>query len=92
MLHPAKAQQFDILTELKDHSVKVYYSAGHEQRASSIANRVDKAMNYQQQQLGFKPSVILLVLSISEDVYKRQLKTANGRTGYPDSPGSQLSS
>ena len=66
MLHPAKAQQFDKLTELKDHSVKVYYSAGHEHRASSIANRVDKAMNYQQQQLGFKPSVILLVLSISD--------------------------
>ena len=66
MLHPAKAQQFDKLNELQDYSVKVYYSAGHEQRASSIANRVDKALNYQQQQLGFKPSVILLVLSISD--------------------------
>lgn len=66
LVQPAKAQPFDKLTILKDHSVQAYYSPGHEQRAASIVLRVDKAMAYFQQLLNFRPSVTLLVLSAAD--------------------------
>lgn len=65
-VQPANSQQYDKLNELKDHSIKVYYSADHEQRAVSIAGRVDKAMAYYQQLLEFRPEVTLLVLTESD--------------------------
>ncbi|HTF27289.1 MAG TPA: hypothetical protein VK625_00515 [Flavitalea sp.] len=60
---PVSGQGYDKLTELPDHSVKVFYSEGHEQRASAIANRVDKAMSYHSHLLGFQPEISLLILS-----------------------------
>lgn len=56
------AQQYNKLGKLNDHSARVYYSKGHEQRARAIALRMDKAMAYYQQLLPFRPSVTLLVL------------------------------
>ncbi|MBI1344569.1 MAG: hypothetical protein GC171_16735 [Terrimonas sp.] len=59
----AGAQPIDGLPQLKDHSFPVYYSAGHQQRAESIALRIEKAISYHQELLGFKPVVTLLVLN-----------------------------
>jgi hypothetical protein len=63
---PVMAQPFNGLQALKDHSTQVYYSHGHEQRAATIARRVDKAMAYYQQLLDFKPEVTLLVLTAAD--------------------------
>ena len=63
---PAAAQSFDSLPQLKNHSFAVYYSAGHDQRAETIAQRVENAIDYDQQLLGFKPTVTLVVLSVAD--------------------------
>lgn len=55
--------QYDGLKQLKNDSVNVYYSNGHQERASSIALQMSKALAYHQQLLEFKPTVTLLVLS-----------------------------
>lgn len=62
LANPALAQ-YEKLNELKNHSVKIWYSAGHEKRAASIARRVDNAMAYYEKLLAFKPEVTLLVLT-----------------------------
>lgn len=62
-IQKTNAQQYNQLKELKDHSVRIYYSAGHEQRAQAIVKRVDRAMEYYQELLDFKPEVTLLVLT-----------------------------
>ena len=62
-IQKTNAQQYNQLEELKDHSVRIYYSAGHEQRAQAIVKRVDRAMEYNQELLDFKPEVTLLVLT-----------------------------
>ncbi|HEU0111911.1 MAG TPA: hypothetical protein VFQ73_13635 [Flavisolibacter sp.] len=62
-IQKTNAQQYNQLEELKDHSVRIYYSAGHEQRAQAIVKRVDRAMEYYQELLDFKPEVTLLVLT-----------------------------
>lgn len=63
LVQTVRSQQYDQLITLKDHSANVFYSSGHEERAVSIAKRVDKAMSYYQQLLGFKPAVTILILS-----------------------------
>lgn len=55
-------QSFDKLNELKNHSMKIFYSNGYEQRAGSMANRLDKAIAYNNNLLGFKPEVTVLIL------------------------------
>jgi len=62
----ANAQQISTLLLLKDHSFEVYYSSGFEQRAEAIAFRVEKAVTYNQQLLGFKPGIKLLVLAAGD--------------------------
>ncbi|MBL7740177.1 MAG: hypothetical protein JNK14_13255 [Chitinophagaceae bacterium] len=57
---------YDALRLLKNDSIQVYYSAGHEQRAVLIAERTGKAMGYYEQLLGFKPTVTLLLLAASD--------------------------
>lgn len=63
LVQVAVAQEFDKLTELKNNSFRVYYSAGHEQRTATIAQRVEKAVIYNQQLLGIKPEFTVLVLT-----------------------------
>lgn len=58
-----QAQNFSKLNTLGNRSFEVYYSSGFEQRATNISSHVDKAMVFQSQLLGFKPTIILLVLS-----------------------------
>ena len=60
---PVKAQQFSNLVALKGRSIEVYFSSDYKERAAAIALRVEKALTYDQQLLGFKPTVTLLVLS-----------------------------
>ncbi len=66
LFHSATGQSFDTLVELKNHAAKVYCSPGNEPRANTIATRVDNASMYYQQLLGFKPDVILLVLTAAD--------------------------
>lgn len=63
LAQPAEAQHYNQLHALTQHKAKVYYSAGHADRAKAIANRVDKAMSYYQQLLGYEPAVTLLILT-----------------------------
>lgn len=58
-----KAQSFDSLYQLKDHGFQVYYSPGHQQRAEIIATRIERAISYHKQLLGFKPTVTLVILN-----------------------------
>ena len=62
----AHAQPFDSLNIIKSGTATIYYSAGHEQRASTIAKQVEKAIAFYQGLLNFKPVVTLLVLSSSD--------------------------
>lgn len=57
------AQNFDQLNEIKNHSMKIFYSTGHGQRANDMANRLDKALAYNINLLGFNPVVTVLILS-----------------------------
>lgn len=66
VVHVATAQNFEKLTALESKSIRAYYSAGHEQKAASITRRVEKAMNFHSQLVGFKPTVTLLVLSATD--------------------------
>ncbi|MGK2864081.1 MAG: hypothetical protein ACSLE0_19270 [Chitinophagaceae bacterium] len=63
MTPTAKAQSFDSLHQLKDHGFRVYYSPGHQQRAEIIAKRIERAISYHKQLLGFKPIVTLVILN-----------------------------
>ena len=58
-----QAQHYEALGHLKNHAVRVHYSPGHQQRAHTIAQRVDKAMAYYEGLLHFRPAVTLLVLA-----------------------------
>ena len=62
----ANAQQASTLLQLKDYSFEVYYSSGFGQRAKTISMRVEKAMKYNQQLLGFTPNFKLLVLATTD--------------------------
>ena len=66
LVHPSLAQNFEKLTALESKSIKVYYSAGHQQKATSITRRVEKAINFHSQLVGFKPTVTMLVLSSAD--------------------------
>lgn len=66
LVSQVKAQRFDQLVRLKDQHANVYYSRGHEQRALSIAARLDRAMVYNQELTGFKPAVTMLILSAAD--------------------------
>ena len=56
------AQLFDKLIPVKNAVVTAWHSAGHQQRAASITGRVEKAITWHEQQLGFRPTVTLLIL------------------------------
>jgi len=57
------AQQGSSLHELKNAPVKTFFSNGVDQRAGTMANRIGKAIGFNQQLTGFKPEVTLLVLN-----------------------------
>ena len=55
--------QYQELTPFKSSAIQVYHSAGQEERAKEITPRVEKAMAFHQQLVGFKPEVIILILT-----------------------------
>lgn len=81
---PANAQQYDRLEKLKDHTTEIFYSSGHKERAESIANRVDKAMEHHQQLLGFRPDVTLLVLNEADWKKYSSVPVVYGMPHYDD--------
>ncbi|MGZ8536881.1 MAG: hypothetical protein ACXWV9_01400 [Flavisolibacter sp.] len=59
----SNAQSIDSLSQLKNHDFPVYYSSGHQQRAETIALRIEKAISFHKELLDFKPEVTLVILS-----------------------------
>lgn len=59
---PLEAQNYDKLVSLSDYKAAVYYSAGNEERAKTLAKRCDNVMSYYSKFVGFEPAVTLLVL------------------------------
>jgi len=57
------AQNYDKLNTLQGSGVTTFLSNGHEQRAKQIATRIENAMDWYNDLIGFKPVVTLLVLS-----------------------------
>lgn len=66
VVHSSPAQNFDKLTALQSATIKTYYSAGHQQRAATISNRVEKAIAFHCKLTGFTPTVTLLILSAAD--------------------------
>lgn len=58
----ATAQQIQGLQRL-DAAFAVYYSTGHNQRALSIQKRIDKAMNFFEKLVNFRPAITVFVLA-----------------------------
>lgn len=77
------AQDYKNLTLLPNYQIKVYYSAGHEQRAKNIAALCQNAINYNSNLLGFKPEVTLLILS-ADDWNKHTSFPVYGMAHYTD--------
>lgn len=66
IMQTVQAQNFDKLTALESKSIRVYHSAGYEQRATSITHRLEKAISFHEQLVKFRPTVTLLVLSAAD--------------------------
>ena len=56
-------QSLDSLSKLQRQSFTVYYSDTHQKRAANIASLVEKAIDYNESILDFRPSITLLVLN-----------------------------
>lgn len=65
-MQPVSAQSPDSLNQLKSQNFTVYYSTGHQQRAETTARRIENAMAYYQELLGFKPAITLFVLDTAD--------------------------
>lgn len=64
--HAIFAQDMGQLKALENHKLEVFYSDGFGQRTSLIAARVERALEFYQELLQFKPTVTLLVLSTAD--------------------------
>jgi len=62
-LFTSHAQGYEKLNALQGSGVTTHFSKGHEQRAKQIAARVENVMAYYNDLIGFKPVVMLLMLS-----------------------------
>jgi hypothetical protein len=56
-------QAYPGLDEITGFSIQAYYSPGNEERARIIAERCEKAINYVNRLVGFRPKVSLFVLN-----------------------------
>lgn len=56
------AQEMDSLSLLQNYSFKVHYSFAHRQRAEIIAERIEKALRYNQQLLNFTPVIEVYIV------------------------------
>jgi hypothetical protein len=57
------AQDYSKLHALSNTTVNTYFSSGHETRAKQMATRVENALAFYNELIGFKPSVTILLLS-----------------------------
>ena len=83
IFNSVSAQNYEILTELKNHKTKVYFSKGNDERAKIIAQRCDKAINYFNGIINFTPVVTLLILN-QEDWWKFTNFPVYGMPHYND--------
>ncbi len=56
-------QSLDSLKSLKGYKTKIFFSPGNDQRAVTVAQRLDKVYNYFNERISFEPKVPLLILN-----------------------------
>lgn len=78
------AQSYDSLIQLQGHQAKVYHSQAAASKAERMAKQIDQVMHFYSGQIGFKPSVVLLVLSPA-DWNKYSQPMVYGMPHYSDS-------
>ena len=57
------AQQYKELTELDGYKSKVYFSTGNDERAKTVAERMDRVLEFYNNLIAFEPEVTLLILN-----------------------------
>ncbi len=61
-----QGQSYEKLSKLPQPEFEAYCSKNFEQQAAGTAQRIAKALKYHEQLLGFKPTVVLLILSAAD--------------------------
>lgn len=59
----SQAQMYDDLEALDGYKTKVFYSAGNYERAKTVAERMDKVLDYYNKVIAYEPDVTLLILN-----------------------------
>jgi hypothetical protein len=59
----AYAQKYSDLTALDGYETKVYFSAGNDLRAKTVAERMDRVLEYYNTLIAYEPDVTLLILN-----------------------------
>lgn len=57
------AQKYSDLTSLDGYKTKVYFSTGNDERAKTVAERMDRVLEYYYTQIVYEPEVTLLILN-----------------------------
>ena len=57
------AQKYSDLTALDGYKTKVYFSTGNDVRAKTVAERMDRVLEYYNKLIAFEPEVTLLILN-----------------------------
>ena len=57
------AQKYSDLTALNGYKTKVYFSTGNDVRAKTVAERMDRVLEYYNKLIAFEPEVTLLILN-----------------------------
>lgn len=60
------AQNYEKLSSLENKRIRVYHSEGQVSRATAISERVEKAIQFHEQLVQFRPTVTVLVLSAAD--------------------------
>jgi len=75
------------LESLAGTSFPVYFSPGHEARAVSMSRRIESAMHYHEELLGFRPGISLLVLGESDWTANTPYAVVYGMPHYVEEEG-----
>ena len=57
------AQKYSDLTALDGYKTKVYFSTGNDVRAKTVAERMDRVLEYYNNLIAYEPEVTLLILN-----------------------------
>ena len=60
------AQSYKNLVSLDGYKTKVYFSSGHDERAKTIAKRMDNVLEFYKKIIAYEPEVTLLILNPSD--------------------------